>query len=109
MTRREFPAKVKATAFELAGGRCEHCTRKLGPGDVHYDHRTPDANGGEPVLNNCSVLCRSCHGSKTAHRDIPAIAKGKRIRQKHIGARRPSSFRGWRKFDGQIVWARNKR
>ena len=90
--RREFPARIKAAAFERCKGICEQCTRRLFPGDIHYDHRTPDGSGGEPTFDNCNVLCKSCHAVKTAQRDIPDIAKGKRVHRAHIGARkaRPS-------------------
>jgi hypothetical protein len=44
--------------------------------------------GGEPTLENCVVLCRSCHRIKTSGQDVPAIAKAKRIERKHIGAER---------------------
>lgn len=85
--RREFPAKVKVAAFERAGGRCEECTARLGPGNVEYDHHIPDGLGGEPVLDNCVVLCRTCHRSKTSTQDVPRISKMKRQRAKHVGAR----------------------
>ncbi len=104
MSRREFPAKVKVAAFERAGGRCEKCTSLLLAGRFHYDHRVPDALGGEPTLENVSVLCASCHQSKTATVDVPAISKADRIRAKHLGAKpkaRPSRWK--RKINGRTV------
>lgn len=101
--RREFPAKVKVAAFERANGSCEQCTRKLMTGDIHYDHVIPDAMGGEPTLANCAVLCRSCHGAKTSKDDVPAIAKSKRVRRRHVGVKKQRTIRAWRKFDGSIV------
>lgn len=94
--RREFPDKVKVAAFERAGGRCEKCGARLFVGKFHYDHRIPDAMGGTPTLDNCDVLCTPCHGEKTHRHDVPDIAKVKRIRAKHIGARKPSTFPGGR-------------
>lgn len=85
--RREFPAKVKVAAFERAGGRCEECTARLVPGNVQYDHRLPDAIGGEPTLENCVALCRACHGAKTSGEDVPRIAKKNRQHAKHVGAK----------------------
>lgn len=90
-SRREFPAKIKVAAFKRADGRCEKCSASLTGGRVEYDHRIPDALGGEPTLENCEVLCRNCHGSKTASEDIPRISKAKRVEAKHIGAKRPKS------------------
>ncbi|MGQ3671836.1 HNH endonuclease [Xanthobacter sp. TB0136] len=44
--------------------------------------------GGEPTLDNCQVLCRACHGEKTFKKDVPTIAKAKRIRDRNIGIKR---------------------
>ena len=90
--RSEFPKRVRLAAWERAQGHCETCGVKirlgLGP---HYDHVIPDAVGGEPTLENCAVLCRTCHGVKTAQRDVPAIAKTKRVRDKAVGAKEKRS------------------
>jgi len=91
MTRREFPAKVKVAAYKRAAGACEGCRASLMPGRFHYDHIIPDALGGEPTLDNCAVLCRACHAAKTAEKDIPQIAKAKRVHAKHVGAHQPRS------------------
>jgi 5-methylcytosine-specific restriction protein A len=107
MTRREFPDKVKVEAFQRADGRCEKCTAKLFVGKIHYDHRIPDAMGGEPTLSNCDVLCTACHGIKTRRVDVPAIAKVKRIRAAHIGAKKPSGFR--KPPPGYDPWKRRMR
>lgn len=107
--RQEFSAKVKAAAALRADGHCESCTRKLLAGDFHYDHEIPDGLGGEPTLENCKVLCRSCHSVKTTREDVPRIAKAKRNYRKARGIRKPSQFacsRGskWKKkLDGSVV------
>ena len=93
--RRPFPTKVMVAAFDRAKDHCEGCGAPLRVGRFHYDHIVPDAMGGEPTLENCAVLCLSCHGEKTTKRDVPTIAKVKRIRAKHIGATRPK--RPWPK------------
>lgn len=99
MKRRNFPDKVKRAAFERAAGRCEKCTVRLAVGKFHYDHRIADALGGEPTLDNCEVLCVCCHWEKTRGKDVPSIAKAKRLQKKHAGIKRPSTFRkpppGW--------------
>ena len=104
--RREFSSKVRVEAFARAGGRCEVCRLVIRPGHgPHYDHAAPDAVGGEPTLENCQVLCKFCHGKKTAETDVPEIAKTKRIRNRHINAEpKRRGFRGSRKFDGSIKW-----
>ena len=107
--RREFPAKVMVAAFERAKDHCESCGARLTTGKFHYDHVIPDAMGGQPTLENCAVLCTVCHSEKTRTRDVPAIAKVKRIRAKHIGAKQPSRFPGSRdskfkrKLNGEVV------
>lgn len=107
--RQEFPAKVKAAAALRADGHCEGCTRKLLTGDFHYDHDIPDGLGGEPTLENCRVLCRSCHSVKTTKQDVPRIAKAKRNYRKARGIRKPSTFScsrnsKWKKkISGEVV------
>jgi 5-methylcytosine-specific restriction protein A len=93
MSRQEFTAKVKVAAFERAAGRCEACTAPLRVGKTHYDHVLPCALGGSPTIENCAVLCASCHGAKTARQDVPQIAKMKRQRAAHIGTKGPSKWR----------------
>lgn len=109
--RTEFAAKVKVAAFERAKGKCEECGAHLFPGNIHYDHRIPDALGGEATVENCQCLCRACHGSKTAKKDVPQISKAKRVAAKHIGAKKsrsrpiPGSKASGlkRKVDGTVV------
>lgn len=109
--RREFPAKVKAQAALRADGKCECCEARLSVGNVHYDHVTPDALGGEPVLENCECLCKTCHKDKTTKEDVPRIAKAKRQRAKHLGTTARSKAilpgskgSGWKKrLDGSVV------
>lgn len=85
--RTEFPPKVKTEAFARAGGCCEACGVTIRPGNgPEYDHIVPDALGGDATLSNCRVLCRNCHGAKTAKQDVPAIARVKRLHRKQIGA-----------------------
>ena len=109
--RREFPKKVKETAWDRANGHCETCGFKLIIGKYHFDHVLPDAFGGEPTLENCAVLCVACHKEKTSKTDVPAIAKSNRLRARHFGfeakSKHPLSFGKnstlKRKVNGQIV------
>lgn len=107
--RTEFSARVKAAAALRANGNCEECTRKLRTGDFHFDHVIPDALGGEPTLENCAVLCRSCHGLKTTQADVPRIAKSKRNFRTAHGIKKPRTMTTWRKFDGTVVRASRAR
>lgn len=91
--RRDFPGKVMVDAFKRSGGNCEKCTARLYTGKFAYDHVIADAMGGEPTLENCQVLCAACHSTKTRTKDVPAIAKSKRLERVHIGIKPRSSFR----------------
>jgi len=107
--RREFSNWTKAQAALRAAGHCEGCTRKLLAGDYHYDHRIPDAMGGSSDIDNCQVLCKSCHSTKTRKKDVPEIAKAKRRQRAAQGIRRRSTFacsrdsRFKKKIDGSVV------
>lgn len=103
--RREFSAKVMVAAFKRCKGRCESCGVRLSAGRINYDHVIPDAMGGQPLLENCAVLCAACHGVKTRTLDVPAIAKVKRIQAKHIGAKRSAwpTSKWRRKVNGETV------
>ena len=102
--RSEFSKKTKVEAFVRAQGSCDKCGARLVPGKFHYDHRIPDAMGGKPTIENCDVLCATCHSLKTATVDAPRIAKTKRQHAAHIGAKAPSrnplpgsKASGWKK------------
>jgi len=107
--RREFSKQVKRDAFLRADGQCEGCGAKLTFGKYHYDHIIPDGLGGEPTLENCGVLCTPCHKVKTTTKDVPAIAKTKRIQDRQKGIKNPSKFAcsrdsKWKKrIDGTVV------
>lgn len=111
MSRREFSKQVKRDAFMRAAGKCEgeSCGARLTLGKFHYDHVIPDGLGGEPTLDNCAVLCTACHSVKTRKQDVPAIAKAKRVSDRHLGIRKPSKFacsrdsKFKRTVDGRVV------
>lgn len=114
--RREFSKQVRRDAFARAAGHCEgrpyggdRCPVKLQIGRFHYDHDIPDGLGGEPTLDNCVVLCIACHSDKTTKRDVPAIAKAKRISDKHLGiktVRKKIASRGFEKSAPQRTASR---
>lgn len=89
--RQEFSVAVRKAAWARCKGFCEDCGRELtgGPKDSpEYDHDIPDGLGGKPTLDNCVVRCPPCHLEKTTTRDVPAIAKAKRIEAKRLGLRK---------------------
>lgn len=111
MSRREFSKIVRRDAFARAEGKCEvpWCCAKLTIGKFHYDHVIPDALGGEPILENCAVICVACHKDKTRRHDVRLIAKTKRIQDRQKGIKKPRTIRSWRKFNGEIVHASRDR
>ena len=90
--RTEFNLRTKLDAAKRAAGHCEQCTRLLIAGDYNYDHEIPDALGGMATLENCRVLCKSCHAVKTATIDAKRISKAKRNYRKAHGIRAKSKF-----------------
>ena len=92
--RREFPQSVRKAAFArccrngtMPGiPQCENCGAELRSGNIEYEHLNPDGLGGEPVLENCGVWCRSpCSRQKTSKQDNPRMAKADRVLKKSFG------------------------
>lgn len=110
--RVEFSKATMRDAFIRAEGRCEgklpngqRCNMQSGA--IHYDHITPTWLSGDNSLENCQVLCGPCHKHKTSNRDVPMIAKTKRLRDREQGIKKPPSRLSTgnlkRKLDGTVV------
>lgn len=109
--RYEFSKQTKREALRRSEGLCEAvgAVYGLGPGQrcnaplshgVEFDHYpAPATDKGSDTLENCVAACRTCHRTKTSSFDVPMQAKAKRVSDKHLGIRRPSSFqsRGFEK------------
>jgi len=112
-TRRQiFSTSFRLNLFLKRKGTCASCYLKIDAGKAwDIDHITPLGLGGTNALYNLQILCKPCHQSKTSQSDIPRIAKIKRLKARHLGARSPStrpipgSRRSpWkRKFDGSVI------
>ncbi len=87
--RREFTKAVKLGAWQRAQGNCERCTVKI-IGGAEYHHDKEDTFGGEPVLENCVVLCKPCHRGITGER-AKVVAKSNRVRNKFLGIKTKKS------------------
>ncbi len=86
------PRRVKDRIFLRDGGRCQACTRRVGPGGEPYalDHKIALVNGGEHREGNLQLLCQNpCHAAKTAT-DVAIKSKTYDMRKKHIGADKPA-------------------
>ena len=72
------------------------------------DHIRRHAEGGTDEADNLWPICLPCDTGKEgkAATDTREVAKGKRVAAKHYGTAEKSKrgFRGWRTFDGRIVW-----
>lgn len=100
MTRLEFTKAIKRAAFRRAKGKCERCSAPVSDGNTKYLYEPPDYHhdkectfGGDNTLENCVVLCKTCHGHLTSAR-APVIAKSNRARDdaQGIKSRRSRSF-----------------
>lgn len=86
------------------------CRAKLSTGNIFYEHIICDGIDGEPVLENCAVLCKSCWRIKTRKYDQPIVAETKRQSRKHLGIRKAkgspmmgTKASGWKKrMDGGV-------
>lgn len=103
------PPRVRLRVFERHGGICHLSGRKIMPGDAwDLDHVIALVNGGEHRESNMAPALRIEHRKKTA-RDVAQKSKDRRIRQKHLGIRKPSRFQTARtgkfkqKVGGQTV------
>ncbi len=98
--RHEFDKKVRRAAYERSGGICEchrlaaagvpgfsaeGCGCALGPGNTFYEHIVPDGAGGEPTLENCAAITKTCWRTKTGGFDQPRVAKVKRQKDRRAG------------------------
>jgi len=86
-----FPPRVRVRVFERAGGKCEVCSRKLGPADKwQVDHIIALINGGANRESNARCICDWCHKAKT-RQDVAAKSKTARVRAHHLGIKPKTS------------------
>jgi 5-methylcytosine-specific restriction protein A len=110
--RKPLTAKQRAELALAQGGRCGcGCGGKLdhaGEGTID-EHVIALGLQGTNALPNRSLWRKPCSDAKTFGKDIPAIAKAKRIEARETGTRRerkPIGGRGFgdrtRKFSGEV-------
>lgn len=110
--RKRLTTKQRLALLEREKCTCHICGGQIKPGEAwDVSHEIPLASGGEDDDTNRRAAHRKCHREHTARVDIPAIAKGKRVRASHLGAKAPpvrpipgSKASGWRKkMNGDVV------
>lgn len=90
MTRRPISTTKRQRIWDTAEGRCHICDEPIKPGEKwDVEHRIPFAMGGADDESNLSPAHVACHGIKTKC-DLTRLAKIKRIRARHTGAKRSS-------------------
>ena len=100
--RSEFTKATKLAAFQRSGGHCEKCGAKLYPAQFEYHHDLECTYGGAAGAENCLVLCKTCHRLITRQRTAD-IAKSNRVRDRHLGIKRPKRSIPGRRFNGEPI------
>jgi 5-methylcytosine-specific restriction protein A len=90
--RRPLSPMRRLRVFEAAGGLCHLCGLRIQVGEKwEVEHRRALALGGEDDDANLSPAHKSCHAEKTTD-DLARTAKAKRMKAKHLGIRKRSTF-----------------
>lgn len=85
------PPRVRARVFLRFEGRCQECGVKIIGKRWICDHRIALINSGENRENNLGPIHEACDKTKTAG-DVAIKSKVARVRNKHIGIRKVSTF-----------------
>jgi 5-methylcytosine-specific restriction protein A len=103
-SRRRLTKLARVRIFDAACGICHICEQPIRKQPWDIDHIKPLWLGGADDESNMRPAHIRCHQDKTSA-EAPVRAKGTRIRARHIGVKKPTTFRGWRKFNGTLVFA----
>lgn len=106
MTRRSLSPMARLKIFENNKGVCHLCERKIQPGEKwDVSHDRPLGLLGEDGGDNLKVAHEDCHDVQTREIDVPAIARAKRRKAKHIGIKKASTWpkKYRRKVSGETV------
>lgn len=104
-----IPPRVRLRVFEAHGGICHISGRRIQAGEPwDCDHVVALINGGENRESNLAPAIRDKHREKTAQ-DVAIKSRDTRKRAKSLGIKKRTSFRGWRKMNGDIVFAKGVR
>lgn len=102
----KIPDRVKLRIWEREGGRCWLSGRKIMPGEAYdFDHKIALCNGGTHSEDNLAPALKDKHREKTAS-DVAERAKVDRLRKRHVGIKKPSTFR--KPSGSRFDWSRGR-
>lgn len=112
MTKRKTLSSLARTRiFQNANGICCLCDTpilaSLGEKWI-VEHVKPLWLGGDDDETNMKPAHYDCAIEKT-RKESPVKAKSDRVRARHLGIKKPRTIRAWRKFSGEIVYAKAER
>ncbi len=104
------PQRVRLRVYLRDKGRCQVCSRQLGPSDKWIcDHKTAIVNGGANLESNLQTICEWCDKRVKTPADVAQKSATYRKRLRHVGIRKPRTITRWRKFNGDIVSVKRER
>jgi 5-methylcytosine-specific restriction protein A len=100
----KIPDRVRVRIKSRANDCCEICGNRVRYGG-EVDHVVALVNGGTHSEGNLQFLCKNCHGHKSrADVALKSRTHKTQVRMANLATRRRPGFKGWRKFDGTLVW-----
>jgi 5-methylcytosine-specific restriction protein A len=104
----KIPDRVRVRVKVRANDCCQNCGHRVRYGG-EVDHTKALVNGGENREGNLRFLCKNCHAAKS-QQDVALKSRAHKtqVRMANLARKKSGGFRGWRKFDGTIVWSSTK-
>jgi 5-methylcytosine-specific restriction endonuclease McrA len=81
--KRAFSKEQKQQVCALQDNQCACCGEELDPDNTSSyegDHIVPHSKGGKTTIDNCEVLCLSCHQIKTKLPEQYSKLRGKKAK-----------------------------
>lgn len=80
---RSVPYRLQQACFRRDRWTCQRCgyIGRQSKGDLHADHITPRAEGGEDELDNLQTLCVDCHRPRTRQQQRAGMNKWRRPKE----------------------------
>ncbi len=104
--RRGMSSMRRLKVFEVAGGICHLCSQRIQAGQKwDVEHKRALALGGADDESNMVPAHKVCHAIKT-RADNASWTKAKRVKAKHVGIKKPPSFR--RPPGARFDWKRGR-